>query len=191
MATSKQTVRINIENAGYSLVSANSKTSYTAATKKDLPGIMNVELTLQLATGKSYGDGVIRSNISRITGATIKFGINKIPIEDRAIMLGQSYSNGILSCKAGDSSPDVAFYFEVPSDEGTKEQIWLYLGKAQPFGLSAKQIEDNITVSTDECTIEFKPRTFDKNILDWSDSSNADLTPEASVTFANAPTAGA
>lgn len=185
---STETYRINVENAAYALLTANTKTAYTAATKKPLPGSMSVDLTLQLATGKTYGDGVIKSNIARATGATLKYGINKVAIEDRAEILGQTYANGVLSCKAGDSAPYIAFYFEVPSDNGTMEQIWLFVGKAQPFGLTAKQIEDNITFSTDEVTIEFKPRLFDKKIFDWADTANADFTEELSTAFKASPT---
>ncbi|HCL03886.1 MAG TPA: phage tail protein [Lachnoclostridium phytofermentans] len=184
---SEKSARINCNNAGYVLVTTDSNTSYVTATKKPLEGLMSVDLTLLLATGKNYGDGIVSSNIARSTGATVKFGINKIPIEDRSVILGQTYENGILSCKAGDVAPKIAFYFEVPSDTDTKEQIWLYAGVAQPFGITAKQIEDNITFSNDDVTIEFKPRQIDKKIYDWADTANADFTEEASATFSKAP----
>lgn len=186
---STDTYRINVENAAYALIESNTTLAYSLKNKKPLPGLRSIDLTLQLASGKLYGDGSIACNIAQATGATLKVDVNKIKIENRAEILGQTYSSGVLDVKAGDSAPEIAFYFEVISDKGTKEQLWLLCGVAQPFGMTGAQREENITFSTDTMTIEFKPRAIDKKIQRLGDTSNADFTTVHSVNFANNPDA--
>lgn len=186
---STETYRINVENAGYALVTTNTSVNYLLGTKVSLPGLRSIDLTLQLASGKLYGDGSIACNIAQATGATVKVDINKIAIENRAKMLGQTYDNGILDVKAGDTAPLMALYVEVVSDQGTKEQMWFLCGVAQPFGLTGQQREDNINFSTDSMTVEFKPRMLDKKIYRLGDTANADFTSAHSLAFASNPDA--
>lgn len=186
---STETYRINVENAGYALVTTNTSVNYLLGTKVSLPGLRSIDLTLQLASGKLYGDGSIACNIAQATGATVKVDINKIAIENRAKMLGQTYDNGILDVKAGDTAPLMALYVEVVSDQGTKEQMWFLCGVAQPFGLTGQQREDNINFSTDSMTMEFKPRLIDKKIYRLGDTANADFTSAHSLAFASDPDA--
>lgn len=189
MSKSSDTYRINVENAAYALVTSNSETEFLLNTIVPLPGLRTVDLTLQLASGKLYGDGVVARNIAQATGATLQMGINKIKIEDRAKILGHSYTNGIIDVKAGDIAPDIAIYFEVTSDKNTKEQFWLLCGTAQPFGISGQQREDNITFSTDTVSVEFKPRKKDKKVFRMADTSNADFTEALSKKFVTDPDA--
>lgn len=186
---STDTYRINVENAGYALIESNTSLAYAIKTKKPLPGLRSIDLTLQLSSGKLYGDGSIACNIAQATGATVQLGVNKIKIEDRAEILGQTYENGILDVKAGDTAPELAFYCEVVSDKGTKEQLWLLCGVAQPFGINGQQREENITFSTDTLNVEFKPRAKDKKIYRLGDTSNADFTSAHSASFESDPDA--
>ena len=180
--------RINISNAGYAPVSVNSDSTYTPGTKVPIPGLMTIDLTLLAATGELYGDGALTSKLSKLTGATLKFGHNKLSLEDRAAILGHTYSNGVLSVKTTDVPAEIAFYFEMEHDDGKKEQIWLLSGKADPTGVSAKQSEANITFSTDEMTINFVRANKTKEVLQWMDTSDSTVTDTMSTAFAAAPT---
>lgn len=180
--------RINVKNAALVEVTANTETSYEIGEILKLPGLMSIDLTLLMATGELYGDGALSSKISRITGATLKFGVNKVPLEGRVLLNGSVISEeGILDVSTDDKQKTVAFYAETEADDNTKEQLWLLCGNAQPFGISGKQSEGNITFSTDEVTIDFIRRKMDKKVLRLADTVLKKFTEENSKKFALHP----
>lgn len=182
-----KTYRINCENAGYALVSANTSAAYTVSTKKPVAGLMTADIAFSLASGTLYGDGTIKENIGQITGATLTVELNKLDIDARAELMGHSYSNGILDVKAGDTPPEIAFYFEMPSSKGTKEQIWLLVGKAQPSNIAGNQRTENINFTTDSMTINFVANEKDKIVMRLADTADSAFTTASSTSFATAP----
>lgn len=168
--------RINVRNAKVAIVTTNTKEEYLLDSAMELPGLMNIDLAITMATGTLYGDGVKKSDQSKVTGATLKIGVNKIPIEVRARITGASFTNGILDVSTDDQAPKIAFYGETEEDDGEKEQLWLLCGEAQPIGLAGKQAEGNINFSTDELTINFTPREKDKKVLRLADTANESFT---------------
>lgn len=180
--------RINVQNAALVEVIENTETSYEIGTILKLPGLMHIDLSLLFATGELYGDGVLKSKKTKITGAVVKFGVNKVPIEGRELLNGSVLSDeGILDVSTDDKQKMVAFYAETEADDNTKEQLWLLCGNAQPFGLSGKQSEGNVSFSTDEVTIDFVQREKDKKVLRLADTALKKFTEENSKKFALHP----
>lgn len=182
--------RINVKNAKYAPVSVDNGTTYTIGTPVALPGLMSVDLTMLTATGELYGDGAIVSKIGKATGAQIKIGINMISTADRAALLGATVNtNGSVDAKAGDTPAQVAFYFETEQDNGKKEQLWFVSCKAEPFGMSARQMEGNVNYSTDEITIDCVRREKDKLLYRLVDTNDTTVTTQYSTAFASDPDA--
>ena len=101
---SKKANRINIQNAVYCKLLTDESGSTTYDEPKSLSPAMQVQLTATLASGILHGDGVQQENIAKITGISMVLDVNKIPIEDRAIILGNKYENGILEEVGGDEA---------------------------------------------------------------------------------------
>lgn len=180
--------RINVRNAKIVPVTVNTTEEYTLGAAIKLPGLMSIDFTPLQATGQLYGDGEMTSSITKMTGAQVKFGLNKISLEARAAMSGATITNdGILEAKTTDQPPLLAFYAETENDDKTIEQLWLLCGKTQPFGISGKQAESGITFSTDEATIDFVRREKDKLIYRLGDTSKTEFTAEKSAKFAEHP----
>ena len=181
--------RINVRNAKYALVKENTTESYTLeSATHPLPGLRDIDLAIQLATGTLYGDGVIEENSSKITGATLKIGINKIAIEDRARMTGAKITNGIMDVTTDDVAPYIALYLETESSKaGGKEQMWLLCGQAQPIGIAGQQSETNVNYSTDTMTIQCVSRKKDNKVLRLGDTENTAFTEAMSKDFAQNP----
>lgn len=180
--------RINVRNAKYALLKENTVENYTLDDIHPLPGLRDIDLAVQLATGTLYGDGVIEENSSKITGATVKIGINKLAIEDRARMTGAKIENGIMDVTTDDVAPYIALYLETESSKaGGKEQMWLLCGQAQPIGLAGQQSEANVNYSTDTMTIQCVQRKKDKKVLRLGDTENASFTETMSVAFEENP----
>lgn len=185
--TVTKTYRVNCEAAAYAVVSANNSNTYTVGTKKALAGLMTADIAFSLASGTLYGDGTIKENIGQITGATLTIEVNKLDVDARAELMGHTYTNGILDVKTGDTPPEIAFYFEMPSSKGTKEQIWLLVGKAQPSNIAGNQRTDNINFTTDSMTINFVANEKDKIVMRLADTADSAFTTSSSTSFASAP----
>lgn len=188
----KKTYRVNVENLAYADIEKNTEEEYEIGQKKSIPGAMTIDLQFEVASGKLYGDGKIVANASQITGATMKVGMNKLELEDRCAILGHEYKDGIADFAAGDSAPEKAWYYEIPSDDGEHaEKVWLLCGTAQPAAITAKQREENITYSTDEITISFsaiKRKYGKKNpVIRMMDTSAGNVSQETEAAFENNP----
>lgn len=180
--------RINVCNAKYKLLKENTTSAYTMGEDTyPLPGLRSIDLAILMASGTLYGDGVVDENVDKITGAQVKFDINKIPIEDRSRMNGANY-DGIMDLTTDDKAPEIALYFETESSKkGKKEQMWLLCGKVQPIGMAAQQTEGNVTFSTDTMTVACTQRKKDKKVLRLGDTENTKFTEKDSKGFEENP----
>lgn len=176
MPTSVKANRFNVSRIVYAVITKDDLTNVTHSTIKKLGDPMTVQLTPSYATGTLFGGGVKTEDMSKMTGAVLKVDLNKIAIEDRAILGGHTYADGVMSEKAGDEAPEIAAGYEVEETGGNQELVWLLKGKAKPIASSVQQSTENISFSTDSLEIAFIPRIFDKKIKDFGDTANADFT---------------
>lgn len=186
MPESVKSVRFNVSKLVFAIILEDTISSFKYAPIKKLGEPMQVQLTYTLATGVVYGAGVKQFNPTKLTGATLQMDINKIPIEIRAEMFGNTYANGVLHVSKNDKPKKIAIGYELEaeSDSGIqKEMEWLYKGDPQPFGKTTNQTTDNITFSTDTLTVNFVPRDFDGRIKSEGDTANSAFTTEAAGTF--------
>lgn len=180
--------RINVRNCKRATVTSDTNAAYTIGTPVAMPTLRDVEIAFTTSSGTLYGDGEKVSEVSLITGATLKFGIDKLTQADKVALLGVTKdSNGIISYKTTDKPPKVAIYFEVEHDDGGFEATWLLVGKAQPIGLTAQQKEDSITYSTETVNIDFVRRELDKTVIKMADTDDADFTTVKQTAFAASP----
>ena len=175
---SKKANRINIKDLVYCKLLTDEAENTTYSEVKPLSPAMQIQVTASLASGVLYGDGAQEENIAKITGLAVALDVNKVPIEDRAEILGNKFENGVLIEKAGDEAPYIALGYKVPETNGCEELIWLLKGRAQPYNSNVQQSTDNINFSTDSITINFIPRTSDGMLRFFGDTANADLTEQ-------------
>lgn len=173
---SVQANRINVSKIVYTPITKDSATEYTNGVIKELGDVMQVSLTPSLASGTLYGKGAKTEDLAKLTGIELQVDLNKVPIEVRAELMGNTYADGVLTENKSDQAIDIAVGFEVEETGNNRELMWLYKGKVKPFANSVKQSEDNITFSTDTITIGFVPRALDGAIRAFGDTANADFT---------------
>lgn len=183
-----QHYKMNVKNCKYAPVSVNTSQTYTLGTAVSLPAIRTVNIAFTAATGELYGDGEIVSKRSKLTGAQLRLGIDKLPQAARAAMLGHSVSNkGVLSAKVTDVPIEIAFYMEIELDDGGYEAVWLLVGKAQPVNIAGNQSESNINYTTDELVVDFVRRELDKAVVMYADTDNSSFNTSAQTAFKSAP----
>lgn len=183
----KKGYRINVTNAKVAKISENTESGYTLGEVKKLPGLRAIDFTPLMATGQLYGDGVLVEDAAMVTGGTVKIDANKVAITERAMITGAEYKDGVLDIKTTDVPPEIALYVETEASNGTKEQMWFLCCKAQPFGISGKQREGNISYSTDSLTLSCFPRAKDKKVIRLADTEVEAFTSEMSTKFAENP----
>lgn len=188
--TSKKANRINVKNVVYAMLESDESGGTTYGEVKTISPAMQVQLTPTLASGVLYGNGVQQENIAKITGISLVLDVNKIPIENRAEMMGNKYANGVLEEGAEDEAPYLAIGYEVEETNGCKELIWLLKGRAQPYNSNVQQSTDNINFSTDSLTINFTPRDSDGKLKFFADTANEEFTAQqAEKWFKTGPSA--
>lgn len=180
--------KMNVKNCKYAPVSVDTTETYTLGTAVNLPAIRTVDIAFSLATGELYGDGEIVSKRAKLTGATLRLGIDKLPQAARAAMLGHTVNaKGIMSVKTTDTPAKIAVYLEIELDDGGYEAVWLLSGKAQPVNITGNQSETSINYTTDELVIDFIRREKDKQVIAYADTDNENFDSSTQTAFRSSP----
>lgn len=173
---SKKSNRINVTNLVYAILTADESSGTTYGEVKPLSPVMQIQITPSVATGVLYGDGVQQENLAKLNGIAVVLDVNKVKIEDRAVLLGHTFENGVLIEGSGDEAPYIALGYEVEGTGKCKELVWLLKGRAQPINNTVQQSTDSINFSTDSINLNFIPRDSDGKLRYFGDTANADLT---------------
>lgn len=180
--------KMNVRNCKYAPVSVDTNSTYTLGTAVDLPAIRTVDVAFTLASGELYGDGALVSKMAKLTGATLKLGIDKLPQAARAAMLGHTINaKGVMSVKVTDVPIKIAMYMEIELDDGGYEALWLLVGKAEPVNITGNQSETSINYTTDELTVDFVRREKDKQVIAYADTDNDAFDTAAQTAFRTSP----
>lgn len=175
-------MKINIKNFHFAKV-AEKEGVLVYEKPVHIPGLEEITRTPQVATGKKYGDGIIRYSISKKTGYTVELNHNVIPAEIKSYMEGTTISeSGVEHGSSTDKPRPFAAGWEVEKADGESEYIWFLFGFAEPISVSTKQSEDNVNFSSDTLKITFLEHESLKRFYTFVDKS---LAINASVTAAD------
>lgn len=183
MPESKYSVRFNVKRIVYAEIIKDDASGFTYGPIKTFAEPMQVQMTYSLAQGKVYGGGVQKVNMAKVTGATLKIDVNKLAIEVKADIYGNTYADGVRTVGKDDQAKEIAIGYEMESTGDNREFDWLLKGTPQPAGKSTQQTTDNINFSTDTIDINFVPRAFDGALHKDADTANPDFTTVKAETF--------
>jgi phi13 family phage major tail protein len=96
--------------------------------------------------------------------------VNKIPIEDRAALQGQTCTNGVIEESETDEPPYIALGYEIEKTGGASELVWLYKGSMAPIEEDTSQKDGSIKYDTQKSRIIFIPRINDGKLRKFADS---------------------
>lgn len=179
--------RVNIKNFHYALLTKDDSTGVTYDTVNAIPGLMSLKMTPSLAEGKLYGDGIVRDQMSKIDSIAVEMEINKVPIEDRAAMLGQTCTNGVIEESESDEAPYLAIAFEIEKTGSGAEFVWLYKGKLSPIEDNTQQKTNSLTYQSQTAKFEFVPRENDGKIRKFADSDGTGYVDVSATWFTAVP----
>jgi phi13 family phage major tail protein len=147
---------------------------------------MSLKISPQLVEAKMYGDGIVRRQQSKIETYNVELELNKIPIEDRAGMLGQTCVKGVVEEGISDEAPDIAIGYEIEGDESSSEYVWLYKGKMAPLEDATQQKTDKLTYQSQTAKLTFVPREYDGKTKKYADSTGTGYEATTGSTWFNA-----
>lgn len=150
--------RYNIKNFYYGTITISESGQITRNTPKHIPGMEKVAVNYKLATGQLYGDGVLREDKSKLTGAEIALDMNKLPTEHEIIIFGKTKDvNGIVHDNESDEPIGIYIGWEVELTGKASEFIWFTNCKAKPNNKEYNQSTDNINFSKDTLLVTAMP----------------------------------
>lgn len=146
--------RINICKFHYGTIMEGEDGTFTRSKPKYIANITKAAVNPKIATGTLYGEGVLRENATKLTGAEIAIELNKLPTEDEKIILGKTKdTNGILHDNIKDQPISIYVGWEVELSGGGSEFIYFTNCIAKANSKEVQQSTDNINFSTDTLLI--------------------------------------
>lgn len=146
-------VKINITNLHFATVEEDEEGNLVFGKPSRVLGAEEATRTPSVASGRLYGDGIIRKNVSKKTGYEISFNANAIPQDWRSHIEGTTIVNGVESGSSKDTPKPVAMGWEIEKTEENSEFIWFPYCIGQPVESTAQQSEDNINFTSDTVTL--------------------------------------
>lgn len=176
--TSSKSNRINVKNLVFCLLKSDNSAGVTYEDVQSLAKAMTIEVTPTQATGVLYGDGVQQENIGKLTGLSVALEVNKVSIENRAVIQGHKFEDGVMIHAVEDRAPYIAMGYEIEGTNGYSEYVWLLKGRAQEMNQRASQANENINFTTDNITINFIARDYDGFFEFTGDTANSDMSSD-------------
>lgn len=138
---------------------------------KKLVGARNIKMSPKTSSGELRGDDGLLAVESAIDSIEVEIDIAELTLEERAILTGQKFVNGVLKENKDGKAPEIAFGFMAPLSSGGMRMKWLLKGKVEPLEEEAKTKEDKIEFQTQKIKIKFMPRIHDGEFAYTVDSS--------------------
>ncbi|MGU8698441.1 major tail protein [Clostridium perfringens] len=124
-----KTRRKALKDIYIAVVKKNSASEYETDTPVKLGRAISAKVTVKKSTEKTRSDDSVEEIIESDEGTEIEFDVNKLSPEQKAILRGASYKNGMLVYNKDDQAKEVAIGWRAKNTNGKYEFVWHYCGK--------------------------------------------------------------
>lgn len=124
-----KTRRKALKDIFIAVVTENSATSYKAETPIKLGRSISAKVTVKKSVEKTRSDDSVEEVIESDEGTEIEFDVNKLSMEQKAILRGATLKNGMLIYNKDDQAKEVAIGWRAKNTNGKYEFVWHYCGK--------------------------------------------------------------
>lgn len=169
---------IGISNAYYAVVEEDSPTALVYATPKRLPGLMSVNINPNIVEATLYADNGPQETHTSISRIDVEIGLSDISLEDQAVLLGNTFKNGGIKKKAGDTGPYVAFGFIAQKSNGKNRFVWLKKGKFSESQSTHQTQGEQLQFNTPVIRGSFVATIYDQEWQAKVDEDSKDYDPE-------------
>ena len=124
-----KTRRKALKDIYIALVTKNSAIEYATETPTKLGRSISAKVTFKKNVDKTRSDDSVEEVIESDEGIEIEFDVNKLSPEQKAILRGATYKNGMLVYNKDDQAKEVAIGWRARNTNGKYEFVWYYCGK--------------------------------------------------------------
>lgn len=159
-----KTRRKALKDIYIALVTKNSATEYATETPIKLGRAISAKVTFKKNVDKTRSDDSVEEVIESDEGIEIEFDVNKLSPEQKAILRGATYKNGMLVYNKDDQAKEVAIGWRAKNTNGKYEFVWYYCGKFNGGWSEDYETEqDKIKTQTSKMKGTFYSREKDGN----------------------------
>ncbi|EGT4828234.1 TPA: phage tail protein [Clostridioides difficile] len=126
-----------------------------------LTGAKSVKISPKVDSAENYGDDQLLETASAMGAIEVEIEVADLTLEERALILGYQYKDGVLIEDKNFNPPNLAFGFESPKSQNGSRMVWLTKGVCEPFEEEAKTKEDKIEFQSQKIKLKFMPRIHD------------------------------
>jgi len=139
---------INVKNLVYAKMTDEDAKTYEEV--KTISPLMTVKVDTTTSSEILYGDGTTKERQSVVGETTVEFGINDIPQEVQADLLGHTLDavTGVLTENGEDEAPYAAIGFQIEKSNGNSVYYWFLKGTFDEIGIDAQQQAEKPVFST-------------------------------------------
>lgn len=160
-----KTRRKALKDIFIAVVKENSATNYSIETPTKLGRSISAKVTAKKNVEKTYSDDNVEEVIESDGGMEIEFDVNKLSPEQKAILRGATYKNGMLVYNKDDQAKEVAIGWRAKNTNGKYEFVWNYCGKFNGGWSEDYETEqEKVKTQTAKMKGTFYPREKDGNI---------------------------
>ena len=154
-AHEKVIARMNVRDVHIAFLIKDSINGAEWEPPEKIPGVMQIQVSPQVASASLFGDGRRRHHVSIVTGYDVTLDHNMIPPKIMARMRGQTYDDatGVRRSNTRDQAAACAVGWTVDLIGEYEEVTWLPKCVIAPSDRNIQQTTESIEYSTDSLTV--------------------------------------
>ena len=180
-----RTRRKALKDIYIALVTQNDATGYTADTPIKLGRAISAKVTVKKSVEQTRSDDAVEEVIESDEGVEIEFDVNKLSMQQKAMLRGAKLTNGMLVYNKDDQAKEVAIGWRAKNTNRKYEFVWYYAGKFNSGWSEDYETEqDKIKTQTAKMKGTFYAREKDGNIsveVDESYLTGSDTDAESAI----------
>jgi len=142
----------------------------TAESIERVKFLQNITVEMSQEIVRAYGDNKTAEMAVSSGDTTVSSQFHKIPIEDKATLLGLEKDEGVTAIGSSDNPPYVAVVFAKTFEDGSREYVGLPKGLFTRPNIEGQTKEDGVEFSSEEIEAQFMDRKVegfseDKSVL--------------------------
>ncbi|WP_349401359.1 major tail protein [Clostridium perfringens] len=162
--TALKTRRKALKDIHIAVVTKNDASNYTVETPIKLGRAISAKVTVKKSVEQTRSDDSVEEIIESDEGTEIEFDVNKLSMEQKAILRGATLKNGMLVYNKDDQAKEVAIGWRARNTNGKYEFVWHYCGKFNGgWSEDYETEEDKIKTQTAKMKGTFYAREKDGN----------------------------
>lgn len=159
-----KTRRKALKDIHIAVVTKNDASNYTVETPIKLGRAISAKVTVKKSVEQTRSDDSVEEIIESDEGTEIEFDVNKLSMEQKAILRGATLKNGMLVYNKDDQAKEVAIGWRARNTNGKYEFVWHYCGKFNGgWSEDYETEEDKIKTQTAKMKGTFYAREKDGN----------------------------